>query len=74
MFDLAPPGSDTFVRELWVRRSRQSPVRQASVTYFANFNPVANHLPLLPIADWCSPGSDQHAAYDQYRYSASACQ
>jgi GH15 family glucan-1,4-alpha-glucosidase len=39
-------------------------VRGASVTYFANFNPVANHIPLLPIADWCTPGSDQHAAYD----------
>jgi len=62
--DLAPPGSDTFVREMWVRRSRKSPVRSAGVTYFANFNPVANHIPFLPIADWCSPGSDQHAAYD----------
>jgi hypothetical protein len=64
VFDLAPPRSDTFVRELWVRRSRRSPVRQASVTYFANFNPVASHVPLLPIGDWCTPGSDQHAAYD----------
>jgi hypothetical protein len=64
VLDLAPPGSDTFVRELLVSRSRRSPVREASVTYFANFNPVANHIPLLPIADWCTPGSDQHAAYD----------
>jgi hypothetical protein len=64
VLDLAPPGSDAFVRELWVTRARRSPVRQASVTYFANFNPVASHVPLLPIGDWCLPGSDQHAAYD----------
>ena len=63
--DLAPPRSDAFVRELWIRRSRRSPVRHASVIYFANFNPVANHIPFLPITDWCSPGSDQHAAYDR---------
>jgi GH15 family glucan-1,4-alpha-glucosidase len=63
--DLAPPGSDTFVREIWVERSRRSPVRGATIAYFANFNPVANHIPFLPIADWCSPGSDQHAAYDR---------
>jgi hypothetical protein len=63
--DLAPPGGDTFVRELLVRRSRRSPVRGAAVTYFANFNPVANHIPFLPIADWCSPGSDQSAGYDR---------
>jgi hypothetical protein len=65
VFDLAPPRNHTFVRELWVRRSRRSPVRQASVTHFANFNPVASHVPLLPIGDWCTPGSDQHAAYDR---------
>ena len=64
VFDLAPPGGDAFVREIWVTRARRSPVRQASVTYFANFNPVASHVPLLPIGDWCLPGSDQHAAYD----------
>ena len=64
VFDLAPPGGDTFVREVWVRRSRHSPVRSAWLAYFANFNPVASHIPLLPIADWCTPGSDQHAAYD----------
>lgn len=64
VLDLAPPRSDTFVRELWVTRSRRSAVRQASITYFANFNPVANHIPLLPIADWCTPESDQHASYD----------
>src|SRR5205823_3705105 len=52
------------VREVWVTRSRRSPVRQAALTYFANFNPVASHVPLLPIGDWCLPGSDQHAAYD----------
>jgi GH15 family glucan-1,4-alpha-glucosidase len=40
-------------------------VRRAWVTYFANFNPVASHIPFLPVADWCSPGSDQHAAYDR---------
>jgi hypothetical protein len=65
VFDLAPPGTDAFVREVWVTRSRRSPVRQASITHFANFNPVASHVPLLPIGDWCLPGSDQHAAYDR---------
>src|SRR5436190_266189 len=62
--DVAPPGGGAFVREFWVKRSRHSPVRSGWITYFANFNAVANHIPLLPIADWCSPGSDQHAAYD----------
>lgn len=65
VFDLAPPGTDAYVREIWVRRSRRSPVRSAWVTYFANFNPVANHTPFLPVDDWCAPGSDQHSAYDQ---------
>jgi hypothetical protein len=64
VIDVAPPRSGAFVREIWVRRGHRSPVRSAWVTYFANFNPVANHIPLLPIADWCSPGSDQHAEYD----------
>jgi hypothetical protein len=63
--DLAPPGRDAFVRELWVRRAPKSPVRSATLVYFANFNPVANHIPFLPIADWCSPGSDQLASYDR---------
>jgi hypothetical protein len=69
MFDLAPPGTDTFVRELWVRRARRSPVRRASITYFSNFNPVANHIPLLPLADWCTPGSDGAASYDPATHS-----
>jgi hypothetical protein len=64
LFDFAPPGGDAFVREIWVRRSLHSPVRSAWLSYYANFNPVASHIPLLPIADWCTPGSDQHAAYD----------
>ena len=69
VIDLAPPGRDTLVREFWVRRSPDSPVRHAAITYFANFNPVANHVPFLPIADWCSPGSDQHAAYDRAQHA-----
>jgi hypothetical protein len=64
VFDLAPPGTDVFVRELLVTRSRSSPVTNASITYYANFNPVASHVPLLPLSDWCLPGSDQRAAYD----------
>jgi hypothetical protein len=63
--DLAPPGSDRFVREFWAARSRRSPVRAATLVYFENFNPIASHIPLLPIEDWCTPAqSDQHAAYD----------
>src|SRR5213078_1472901 len=69
VIDLAPPGRDTLVREFWVRRSPDSRVRHAAITYFANFNPVANHVPFLPIADWCSPGSDQHAAYDRAQHA-----
>src|SRR5436305_2401093 len=64
-FDLAPPGSSAFVREIWVRRARRSPVRSASLLYFANLNPVANHTPFLPIDDWCKPGSDQASSYDR---------
>ncbi|MEA2272745.1 MAG: glucoamylase, partial [Solirubrobacteraceae bacterium] len=67
--DLAPPGTSTFVRELWIRRARSSPVRHAAIVHFANFNPVANHIPFLPIADWCSPGSDGTAAYDRKRHA-----
>lgn len=63
--DLVPPGSDHLLREFWVNRSRDSPVRAASLVYFANFNPIATHIPFLPITDWCTAdGSDQHAAYD----------
>ena len=64
VIDMAPPGTAAFVREVWVRRAPGSPVRAAAVTAFANFNPVAKHTPLLPIDDWCTPGSDQHAEYD----------
>jgi hypothetical protein len=69
VIDLAPPGGDAFVRELWVHRSRHSPVRSAWITEFANFNPVATHIPLLPIEDWCMPGSDQHSAYEPALHS-----
>jgi hypothetical protein len=63
--DLAPPGEDRFVREFWVRRAPSSPVRSASLVYFENFNPIASHIPLLPIADWCTAEqSDQQAVYD----------
>lgn len=65
VIDLAPPGTSTFVREVWVRRARRSPVRRAALVYFANLNPVANHTPFLPIDDWCKPGSDQASAYDR---------
>ncbi|MEA2399213.1 MAG: glucoamylase [Thermoleophilaceae bacterium] len=62
--DLAMPDG-TFVRQLWVKRGRRSPVRGASLVYFENFNPVATRLQYLPIADWClTQDSDQHAAYD----------
>lgn len=63
--DLAPPGSDRFVREYWVARAPDSPVRSASLVYFENFNPIASHIPYLPITDWCTAwGSDQYAKYD----------
>jgi hypothetical protein len=63
-FDLAPPGRDRLVRDFWVTRTRRSPVRRASLVYFANFNPTASHIPLLPIADWCiAADGDGHAAY-----------
>ena len=63
--DLAPPRSARFVREFWVTRAASSPVRSASLVYFENFNPVASHIPLLPIADWCiSQTTDQSASYD----------
>src|SRR5439155_25444335 len=63
--DLTPPGSARLEREYWVRRSPESPVRSASLVYFETFNPVASHIPYLPISDWCAMEfSDQHAAYD----------
>ncbi|MFL5865851.1 MAG: hypothetical protein ACJ766_01975 [Thermoleophilaceae bacterium] len=63
--DVAPPGRDRFVREYWVTRGRQSRVRSARLVYFENFNPVASHIPFLPISDWCmTENSDQRAAYD----------
>jgi hypothetical protein len=63
--DVAPPGSDAFVREYWVARSPDSPVTSASLVYFENFNPIASHIPFLPITDWCtSEISDQRASYD----------
>jgi hypothetical protein len=62
--DIAPPHTDRFVREFRVSRSARSHVRSASIVYFANFNPVASHIPLLPISDWCvSQLSDQSASY-----------
>ena len=62
--DLATPDG-TFVRQLWVKRGRRSPVRGGRLVYFENFNPVATRLQYLPITDWClTQDSDQHAAYD----------
>jgi GH15 family glucan-1,4-alpha-glucosidase len=62
--DLTSGGS--LVREFWVTRSRNSPVRAARLVYFENFNPVASRLPYLPILDWClTQLSDQRAAYDR---------
>ena len=63
--DLAPPHTGRFAREFWVKRAARSPVRSASLVYFENFNPVASHIPLLPIGDWCiSQTTDQSASYD----------
>jgi hypothetical protein len=62
--DVAPPHTARFVRDYRILRRPGSPVRSASLVYFANFNPVASHIPLLPIADWCvSQLSDGSAAY-----------
>jgi hypothetical protein len=62
--DVAPPGTDRFVRDFWVQRAKGSPVRAASIVYFENFNPTASHVPLLPIADWCmTQTSDQSAVW-----------
>jgi hypothetical protein len=64
--DLVPPGRPLFVREYWVSRSRRSPVRQASLVYFENFNPTASHIPLVPVGDWCFPANtDQRAVFDR---------
>ncbi len=62
--DLAPPHASRFVRRFQVVRAHGSPVRRASLVYFENFNPVASHIPLFPIADWCvSQLSDGSASY-----------
>src|SRR4051794_34786461 len=68
--DLAPPGGAAFVRNVVVRRSKRSPVRAVTVFAFANFNPVANHVALLPIDDWCTPGTDGQSAYDAPTHAA----
>ncbi len=66
--DVAPPHSSRFVRRFEVKRSPGSPVRSASLVYFENFNPIASHVPLLPIADWCvSSLSDGEAEYRSHR-------
>jgi hypothetical protein len=66
--DVVPPHSSRFVRHFVVRRIAGSPVRSASLVYFENFNPVASHIPLLPIADWCvSKLSDGSASYRHRR-------
>ena len=63
--DLVIPGTSTFVRQLWIRRSRRSPVRGARLVYFENFNPMATRITYAPIADWClSQLSDQLAVYE----------
>lgn len=68
--DVAPPGTSRFVRQFWVRRGPDSPVRSASLVYFANFNPTASHVPLLPIGDWCTiADTDGAASYDAGRHA-----
>ena len=63
--DLVVPGTATFVREFWLTRAPSSPVRNARLLYFENFNPVATRFTYFPIADWClSQLSDQSARYD----------
>ena len=63
-FDVA--SGNTLQRELWVARRRSSPARDVQLVGYENFNPVANRIPYLPIADWClSQASDQAAAYDR---------
>jgi hypothetical protein len=67
-FDVA--SGNTFQRQLWVTRRRSSPVRDVRLVGYENFNPVANRITYLPIADWClSQASDQHAAYDGSRHA-----
>jgi hypothetical protein len=66
--DVAPPHTSLFVRRFAVHRAAGSPVVSASVVYFENFNPIASHIPLLPIADWCvSKLSDGSALYRSRR-------
>ena len=65
-FDLVnPAGLDALERQFWVDRLPGSPVTNAQLVYFENFNPVASKIRYLPIQDWClSQGSDQLATYD----------
>jgi GH15 family glucan-1,4-alpha-glucosidase len=63
--DLVVPGTGTFVREFWITRARNSPLRGARLVYFENFNPIATRTTYLPLDDWCnSQLSDQTASYD----------
>jgi GH15 family glucan-1,4-alpha-glucosidase len=61
---------DAFEREFWVDRASGSPVTEARLVYFENFNPVANRHQGFPDTDWCTTQfSDQQAAYDAASHS-----
>ena len=65
-FDLVnPPGLDAMERQFWVDRQPGSPVTEARLVYFENFNPIASKIQYLPVQDWClTQTSDQQATYD----------
>ncbi len=70
--DLVIPGTATFVRQFWVRRTHRSSVRAARLVYFEHFDPVATRLTYLPIADWCLTQASDPARTARYDPGAHA--
>ncbi len=69
--DLVTPAPlDSLVRRFSIDRRSDSPVTSARLVYYENFNPIASHLPLAPVLDWCFPHlTDQQASYDSNSHS-----
>ncbi len=63
--DVVAHDRDALLRNVTVRRSRDSQVRRARLISFANFNPVYEKAVQAPLHDWCfEDDDDEGATYD----------
>ncbi len=60
------PGRDVLINHYEVLRQPSSPVREASLIFYANFAPTLARQALFPVADWALDFKNDHAVvYDE---------